>query len=453
MKTLKLKKGHQFRINGPPRPELTAVPNPEQVALLPSKIPHIKPRLKVSEGDSVRIGSLLFEDKRNPAFKFLSPGGGKVSRIQFGPRHSIEAIVINLDMDNEPRSEFPVIPAESLDTMDRAQLVDQILAGGMWWVFRELPFRDLPDPKTVPPRIIVSLSCREPFQPLASVYLKGQEALMDYGLRILNKLAGGPAVVCADTQDTDLTRNYGQWLTHVVSGKYPAGEAGVLNFHIKQSAEENRTWIINGQEVLLLARLLTQGRYPIERVVAMGGNEAPVQGHFRTRTGVPLSRLVRPPLEKQDVRWIVGGLMNGYTSNGEGYLGLRETALTMIPEGNRARFLALFNPGFCAPTYTRTFLSRINPNPLDYDGNLHGEPRACIACMYCVDVCPVDILPQMTYKAILAEEVEEYLEHGLLDCVECGLCSYVCPSKIELSQTFKAAKTAYAKEQVKPKSE
>jgi Na+-transporting NADH:ubiquinone oxidoreductase subunit A len=66
--------------------------------------------------------------------------------------------------------------------------------------------------------------------------------------------------------------------------------------------------------------------------------------------------------------------------------------------------------------------------------------------MHCADVCPVDILPQMTYKAILAEEVEESLAHGLLDCVECGLCSYVCPAKIELTETLKKAKAAYARE-------
>ena len=79
---------------------------------------------------------------------------------------------------------------------------------------------------------------------------------------------------------------------------------------------------------------------------------------------------------------------------------------------------------------------------------MNGEERACIACLHCASVCPVDILPQLTYKAILAEEVEEYLEHGLLDCVECGLCTYVCPSKIELTRTFIAAKAAYAKERM-----
>ena len=66
--------------------------------------------------------------------------------------------------------------------------------------------------------------------------------------------------------------------------------------------------------------------------------------------------------------------------------------------------------------------------------------------MHCADICPVNILPQMAYKSILTEEVEEALALGLLDCVECGLCSYVCPSKIELSQTLITAKADYAKE-------
>jgi Na+-transporting NADH:ubiquinone oxidoreductase subunit A len=79
--------------------------------------------------------------------------------------------------------------------------------------------------------------------------------------------------------------------------------------------------------------------------------------------------------------------------------------------------------------------------------NVNGGRRACIACGYCADVCPVDIWPQMTLKSILAEEVEEYLAQGLLDCVECGLCTYVCPSKIELAATLQAAKHAYRKEQ------
>jgi Na+-transporting NADH:ubiquinone oxidoreductase subunit A len=75
--------------------------------------------------------------------------------------------------------------------------------------------------------------------------------------------------------------------------------------------------------------------------------------------------------------------------------------------------------------------------------NRHGGLRACIQCGFCTRVCPVDILPQLAYKAVLAGEVEESLAHGLLDCVECGLCSFVCPSKIDLLQTLRRAREAY----------
>ena len=58
----------------------------------------------------------------------------------------------------------------------------------------------------------------------------------------------------------------------------------------------------------------------------------------------------------------------------------------------------------------------------------------------------MDILPQFTFKAVEADEIEEALALGLLDCVECGLCSFVCPAKLELSDILKKAKEAYAKE-------
>ena len=45
----------------------------------------------------------------------------------------------------------------------------------------------------------------------------------------------------------------------------------------------------------------------------------------------------------------------------------------------------------------------------------HGGVRACIACMHSVDICPVDIMPHMAFKAINAEEIEEALADGSID--------------------------------------
>ena len=446
MHNVRIKKGYRFRMAGAPAQDFTSLADPAQVSFLPEKIPYIKPRLKVAKGDSVKIGSLLFEDKRNPIFRFLSPAGGVVSDIQFGPRRVIEAIVIDRDPNNEAHAQFQSVSTDMLETLDRRVLVGHILNGGLWWVFRQLPFRDLPDPETPPPAIIVGLSDKEPYQPAPNVYLQDRLDQMAFGLKVLNRLAQGNVTVISHGH-TPLPDEAVQILTHRIWGNYPSDDPGTLLYYTKSSAQQNRSWFISGQNLLLLAQLLGQGRYPVERVVSVGGSSAPKPQYFRTRLGVPLAHLVDVKELDRDVRFVVGGLLRGYESDRRGFMGHYETALNLMPQGGRAEFLALFNPGFSKPTYSRSFLSRLNPGKLGYNCNLHGGQRACIACLHCSDVCPVDIMPHMTYKAVITDEVEEFLEHGLLDCVECGLCSYVCPSKIELTRTFIDAKAAYAKEQ------
>ena len=70
----------------------------------------------------------------------------------------------------------------------------------------------------------------------------------------------------------------------------------------------------------------------------------------------------------------------------------------------------------------------------------------CIACSYCADVCPVDLLPQYVYKYVQSGDIETAMQNGLLDCTECGVCTYVCPSKINLDHHFKVSKAQLHKE-------
>ncbi|MEJ2642727.1 MAG: 4Fe-4S dicluster domain-containing protein [Desulfosarcinaceae bacterium] len=139
--------------------------------------------------------------------------------------------------------------------------------------------------------------------------------------------------------------------------------------------------------------------------------------------------------------------MTGYRESAYGFLGWEQTALSVLPAGESKEFLGFVRPGARKHSFSRAFLSALKNDPLAMDCNLHGEERPCVACSNCARVCPVGILPQLTYKSALAGEVEESLVHGLLDCVECGLCTYVCPSKIELSRFLTAAKRSYLKEQ------
>jgi electron transport complex protein RnfC len=66
----------------------------------------------------------------------------------------------------------------------------------------------------------------------------------------------------------------------------------------------------------------------------------------------------------------------------------------------------------------------------------------CIRCSKCVDVCPVDLLPQQLYWHARANNLEQVQQHNLFDCIECGCCSYVCPSNISLVSYYRHAKSA-----------
>ena len=97
MISVKVKKGYPLKLAGAPENDLAVLEKPSRIAVLPERIPFVKPRLKVRIGDPVKRGALLFEDKRNPDIRFLSPGGGTITDIVFGPRRVIREIVLVRD--------------------------------------------------------------------------------------------------------------------------------------------------------------------------------------------------------------------------------------------------------------------------------------------------------------------------------------------------------------------
>lgn len=447
---VRVKHGYNLNLDGAPSRELAVLDPPAKVAVLPEKIGFVRPRLSVSIGDTVKIGSVLFTDKRHPELAFLSPGAGMVAEINFGPRRVIESIVIEPAPD-EAHESFEKVDETALSGMDRDTLVVKLLAGGFWPRIRTLPFRSIAPPDFSPPKIVVSLNGWESFSPDPNIYLKGREYLFSFGIKALGRLTQRVVVAISSREDTlesALSDALGDAELIRVHGAYPALDPGVVVYHTKADAEENRSWFLGGQDVAMLGELLLSGKYPTDRIVVVAGTMARHRRHVKTRIGVPLADLARSAgIAEGDCRYVVGGLLTGFKSGPEGFMGFYEDALNLIPEGGNREFLALFRPGYRKPSYSRTFLSVLNKGLLPADANTHGELRACVGCNHCPPVCPVEILPQLTYKCILADDVDGALAHGLLDCVECGLCSYVCPAKIDLAGVLKDARRTYYEEQ------
>jgi Na+-transporting NADH:ubiquinone oxidoreductase subunit A len=263
------------------------------------------------------------------------------------------------------------------------------------------------------------------------------------GIEILNRLS--PVTVIVPKGISSIPDWVVPYCRYAIEGDYPAADPGVFLFHMKESHEQNLVWYLGGQDVLLIAELLNTGRYPIRKVMSIGGNAAKNPRHVWTRIGSPQTHIAER--ESADpVRIITGGVFTGYQNPEQGHIGYYESGITVVFKRDEPEFLSLFKPGINKPTYSRAFFSRLTPVHLYFDSDYHGEERACIGCGYCAEVCPVRILPQFTFKAILVKEMDEALSHGLLDCTECGLCAYVCPSKIDLTEIMKQARASIFEE-------
>jgi electron transport complex protein RnfC len=69
------------------------------------------------------------------------------------------------------------------------------------------------------------------------------------------------------------------------------------------------------------------------------------------------------------------------------------------------------------------------------------EQKPCIRCAQCVDVCPVNILPNMLALYSKKNKFVECKRFNVFACIECGYCSHTCPSKIPVMQLIRYAKS------------
>lgn len=68
------------------------------------------------------------------------------------------------------------------------------------------------------------------------------------------------------------------------------------------------------------------------------------------------------------------------------------------------------------------------------------EPGPCINCAKCIDVCPVNLLPNMLVAFASDARFDMCEKYNVSACVECGKCAYVCPSGIPMVQHIRVAR-------------
>ena len=140
----KIRNGLDIPISGSPEHKITDFKKPRSVALVGADYHGLKPSMLVKEGDRVKIGQPLFEDKKNKGVLFTSPGGGVIESVNRGDKRALQSVVIEID-DSEEEESFIDIKTQDLSNHNASSIRENLIKSGLWTSFRTRPFRKIPN--------------------------------------------------------------------------------------------------------------------------------------------------------------------------------------------------------------------------------------------------------------------------------------------------------------------
>ena len=448
MALTKIKKGLDLPISGEPVQKIDGSKDPKKVAVIGYDYVGMKPTMLVQVGDTVKLGQVLFTDKKMPAVKYTAPGAGKVIEINRGEKRVFESLVIELSGSEEET--FESYSEKQLENLTPEQVKSNLIESGLWTTIRRRPFGKVADPEASPKSIFITAMDTNPLAPDMKVILKGQENDFRNGLVVLSHLTQGKVHLCKNPDLSFDTSGLEKVRTQEFTGKHPAGNAGTHIHFIDPVDSKHFVWHVDLQDVIAIGKLFTTGKISVERIVALGGPVVNNPRLLKTRIGADLSEFLAGELKEGDNRIISGSVLSGRKADGPLlYLGRFHQQVSVVEEGRQREFLGWLSPGFNLFSVKKILASALTPSKkFAFSTALNGGPRAIVPVGSYEQVMPLDIIPTYLLRAIAVDDIEEGEKLGMLELVEedLALCTYVCPSKIDHGANLRRNLTIIEKE-------
>lgn len=443
-KVVKLKSGLNLCLAGAAAPKVEKTVVSDTVAIVPDNYHGVVPKVVVKPGDKVQVGTSVMYDKNHPEVQFVSPISGEVVAVERGERRKVMKIVIKSD----GKSDAVVFDKAS----SAVEVKELLLRAGMWAYIKQRPYDVIADPTVEPRDIFVTAFDNAPLAPdYAYEMLNGDDAkALAEGLAALKLLTQGKVYVGV-AAGSNLNVPAGVEVV-AFKGNFPACNAGVQAHNIAPVNKGETIWTLNALDVVVMGRLLLNGRVDMMRTVAVTGSEVATPAYVRALPGTPMADLLAGNIIAGDYarRVISGNVLTGTNVSLDGYLGAYHSQVTVIPEGNDTHeFLGWALPGCKALTTSRTFLSRWIPTRNSKpDARLHGGERAIIMSEEYDRVFPMDILPEYLVKAVIAFDIDRMEQLGIYEVApeDFAACEFVDTSKLPLQQIVRDGLDALRKE-------
>jgi Na+-transporting NADH:ubiquinone oxidoreductase subunit A len=444
----RIKKGLDIPIGGKPKQEITSSNAPKTVALLGRDYVGMKPTMHVAVGDSVKLGQVLFSDKKVPEIKFTSPGTGKVKEINRGDKRAFMSIVIELEGSDEIT--FKSYNSSEMENLSEADIKKQLVDSGLWTSLRVRPFSKVADPSTRPNSIFINIMDTNPLAVSMDKILEGSENDFVNGIKIASKLTDGKVFVCKSPETVIPSLGLNHVVIEEFTGPHPAGNVGTHIHFLDPVSSKKFVWYINAQDVISIGKLFTTGKISVDRTVALGGTSVKNPRLLKTRIGASLTDLTENELDDKGHRVISGSVLSGHKAeHPENYLGRYHQQVSVIPENQEKKFLGWLslNPRLYS-VKNIVFPNLSSSKTYNFDTNIHGGKRAIVPSGGFEEVVPLDIIPTYLLRAMAVNDIESAEQLGILELDEedLALCTFVCPSKLNYQEMLRQNLTIIEKE-------
>jgi len=445
---IRIRKGLDLPISGIPLQQILPSATPRHVAIMGDDYIGMRPTMLVQEGDSVTKGQALFEDKKNPGVLFTAPASGTVVAIHRGERRVLQSVVIRLEGDRQ--REFTRYDVAELPSLTRQAVQAQLLESGLWTALRTRPFSKTPVPGTVPAAIFVTAMDTNPLSADPQPLILAQRQAFDAGLTLLTHLTDGKVHVCQANGGKLGGHSQGKVTFNTFAGPHPAGLPGTHIHFLEAVSLTKQVWHLNYQDVIAIGKLFTTGELYTDRVIALGGPQMRNPRLVRTCLGADINDLLVDETLEGENRHISGSVLSGRHAVGaHAYLGRFHLQISVVKEGREKELFGWVMPGKEKFSVTRTTLGHFLRNKLfNFSTDTHGGERAMVPIGNYERVMPLDILPTLLLRDLLAGDTDSAQALGCLELDEedLALCTYVCPGKYEYGPVLREVLTRIEQE-------
>ena len=444
---IKVRRGLDLPISGAPEQVVYDGPTVSQVALVGLDYQGMKPTMAVREGDQVKLGQLLFTDKKNASARYTAPAAGTVVAINRGERRVFQSLVI--DIDGDTSETFETYAVEQLDTLDRADVIENLVKSGQWTALRTRPFSKVPAADTMASSIFVTAMDTNPLSADPSVIVGQRREDFTSGLKILARLTNGPVNLCVAPNSTIPGDDIDGVREIAFSGPHPAGLTGTHIHFVDPVSIDKTVWSIGYQDVIAIGALFTTGCIDVRRVIAIAGPQVTQPRLLGTRLGANINQLVIGELKNDENRVISGSVLSGRQAVSEfAFLGRYHSQVSVIQEGRERQFLHYLRAGVDKHSSLPVFVSSLTKKLFNMTSSTNGSERAMVPVGGYEKVTALDILPIQLLRSLIVGDTEMAQKLGCLELDEddMGLYTYVCVGKYEYGRILRDNLTRIEKE-------